>query len=196
MSDFGTNIGGSPGAGPGAQAPKLIIDDDWKNQAQAEKERLAESEVTAPKSGVGAAGAAGGAMPAEGELPPADFQSLAGMLMSQALIYLGGVADRQTGRAIFDPEMSKFYIDLLGVLEAKTKGNLTPDEAKDLTQGLSELRMRFVELMKMVARQAAEGRAAGGPGALGGSGMSGPGMSGPGMTGGGGFGGAGPLRAM
>lgn len=151
-------------------APKLIIDDDWKSQAQAEKDRLAEAEAAkaaAPGKGAGAQ--------AEGELPPADFQSLVGMLITQALMYLGGVADPRTGQAIFDPEMARFYIDLIGVLETKTKGNLSADETRDLTQALHELRVRYVELTTLMARQAAQsamrgaggGQPAGGPGPVG-----------------------------
>lgn len=182
MSDPGPP--GSPGT---PAAPKLIIDDDWKSQAQAEKERLSEAEAAKAKP-VGAA-SAGAGPDGEGELPPADFQSLVGMLITQALMYMGGVADRQSGRAVFDPEMSRFYIDLLGVVEAKTRGNLSEDESRDLTQALNELRVRYVELMKMVAAQMAQAKAGGGGVA---SGFGGPGASiGPGMPGGSGPGGMG-----
>jgi hypothetical protein len=164
--------------GPPA-APKLIIDDDWKSQAQAEKERLSEAEAVKAKPAAGAGAGAAGAE-GEGELPPADFQSLVGMLITQALMYMGGVADRQTGRAVFDPEMSRFYIDLLGVVESKTKGNLSEDESRDLLQALSELRTRYIELMKMIAAQMAQAKAGGGAGGFGGPGAP----IGPGMTGG------------
>lgn len=166
---------------PGS-APKLIIDDDWKSQAQAEKERLAQAETAKPKPSAGVAGVAGaaGGVEGEGELPPADFQSLVGMLITQALMYMGGMPDRQSGRAIFDPEMSRFYIDLLGVVEAKTKGNLSEDETRDLGQALNELRLRYVELMKVVAAQMAQAKAGGNPGGFGGPGAP----IGPGMTGG------------
>lgn len=134
-------------------APKLIIDDDWKSQAQAEKEKLAQ--VESAKSSTGASGGSPGGAPAEGELPPADFRSLVGMLVTQAIMYLGGVADRKTGHPIFDPEAARFYIELLGTLETKTKGNLTEDEVRDLAGSLHELRLRYVELSDAVARQAA-----------------------------------------
>ncbi len=140
--------------------PKIIVDDDWKSQAQAEKEKLAEAEAqAAAKAGPGGPGA-------PGELPPADFASLVGMLATQSLMYLGGVADRKSGGVIFDPEMARFYIDLLGVLETKCKGNLSEDESKDLTGALHELRVRYVEMSRAVAAQMArerEGGAAGGP---------------------------------
>ncbi|MBL8746720.1 MAG: DUF1844 domain-containing protein [Phycisphaerae bacterium] len=139
------------------QAPKIIVDSDWKSQAQAEKDRLAadESKREAEASRKSSAGAG-----EPGELPPADFQSLVGMLVTQALMYLGGVADRKTGQAVFDPDMSRFYIDLLAVLEEKTRGNLAESESRDLVGAVNELRSRYVELVQMVARQAA----AAGPG--------------------------------
>lgn len=124
------------------QPPKIIVDSDWKSQAQAEKDRLVaeEAQKQPPAREAGA-------------LPPADFASLVGMLVTQALMYMGGVADRRTGQAIFDPEMSRFYIDLLAVLEEKTRGNLEEPESQDLVAAVNELRARYVELMQAVARQ-------------------------------------------
>lgn len=142
------------------QAPKIIVDSDWKSQAQAERDRLAADESkreaeAASKPGAGEPGA----------LPPADFQSLVGMLVTQALMYLGGVADRKTGQAVFDPDMSRFYIDLLAVLEEKTRGNLAEAESRDLVGAVHELRSRYVELVQAVARQAASaGPGGAGPG--------------------------------
>ncbi len=150
--------------------PKIIVDSDWKSQAQAEKERLAAAErKTADKpraagatgtggpsgaaTGAGAGGASGKGRPT---MPPADFTSLVGTLVTQALMYLGGFPDPETGRAYVSLEHARFHIDLLGVLEQKTKGNLTPDEAQDLTQALHELRLRFVEISKAVASQMAQ----------------------------------------
>ena len=150
-------------------APKLIIDTDWKSEAQAEKERL--EEEAAAKAGAGEGGK-------PGEMPPADFRGLMGMLATQALMYMGGVADPESGKAVFDPIYSQHMIDLLGVLDEKTKGNLSDEEDKELKGVLHELRSRFVELMQMVAQQQA-----------GGGGL--PGM--PGVGGAGVVGGAGPI---
>lgn len=132
-----------PNQTPG-QGPKLHIDSDWKAQAQAEKERLAKLEAEKAKTR--------GDAPESEELPPADFKSLVGVIASQALMGLGAYADQQ-GRVVVDLVGSRFSIDLLGVLEEKTKGNLTPDEAKDLQSVLGELRGRFVQIAGMVAQQ-------------------------------------------
>jgi hypothetical protein len=169
--------------GPQGDGPKLIIDSDWKNQAQAEKDRLAAKQAAAKQAGAKASGVPTGAgltTPASGvavspasaagqgesdELPPADFQALLGTMVTQALMYMGAFPDPETGRAIVSPDHARLHIDLLAVLQEKTKGNLTPEESEALSQVLGELRMRFVELnqavAQMMAERAAKGRAAG-----------------------------------
>ncbi|MGH7133541.1 MAG: DUF1844 domain-containing protein [Phycisphaerales bacterium] len=134
----------------------LQIDSDWKNQAAAEKEKLTAQEQKSTKGKAGAAGA--GAR----EMPEPDFKSLLGTLVTQAILYMGGFPDPQTGRAIVSLEYAQFHIDLLETLEQKTKGNITVEEAGELKQVLHELRMRYVELTQAVAEMAAE-RAKGGP---------------------------------
>ena len=46
---------------------------------------------------------------------------------------------------------AQFAIDLLGVIEEKTKGNLTDEESKELGEILAQLRARFVQIAKLVA---------------------------------------------
>jgi len=125
-------------------APKLHIDADWKEQAQAEKEKLSQKIDDSPRQ------------PGPDELPPADMRALVGSLASQALMGLGAYADPQTGRAMIDLMGSRFAIDLLGVLEEKTKGNLTPEEASELKEVLSELRQRFLQIATMIQQQMAK----------------------------------------
>ena len=125
-------------------APKLHIDADWKEQAQAEKEKLSQKIDDSPHQ------------PGPDEFPPADMRALVGSLASQALMGLGAYADPQTGRAMIDLMGSRFAIDLLGVLEEKTKGNLTPEEASELKEVLSELRQRFVQIATMIQQQMAK----------------------------------------
>lgn len=140
-------------AGGGGQPSKLIVDSDWKSQAQAEKDRLTQAEE-AKKAKAGEAGPGGRG---SREMPPADFVSLVGTLVTQALLYLGGFPDPQTGRAIVSLDYARFHIDLLAVLEQKTKGNLSPEEAADLNQALYELRMRYIEIGKAVETAAKRG---------------------------------------
>jgi hypothetical protein len=111
------------------ESPKLHIDSDWKAQAQAEKERLSAKEKQAEST-------AGD----RHRLPEPSFQALVSVLASQAIMGLGAYADPKSGRVVIDLEGARFSIDLLGVLEEKTKGNLSEQEASDLRQLLAELR--------------------------------------------------------
>ena len=129
------------------EAPKIIVDSDWKSQAQAEKEKLAAAEEQAQQ----APGQGG-----PGGLPPVDFRALVGTLATQAMMYMGGVADK-SGRAMFDPQSAQYMIDMLGVLEEKTKGNTTKEEADELAAVLHELRSRFVELLHVAMSQQSQG---------------------------------------
>lgn len=135
--------------------PKLHIDSDWKAEAQAEKERLA---AEAAQQSEGKAG-----KPGPGELPPADFKALMGVLVSQAIMGLGAYTDPESGGVVVDLPASKFAIDLLAVLEEKTQGNLEESEASELSTVVTELRSRFVQIAQLVAQQQAGG-GMGGPG--------------------------------
>jgi hypothetical protein len=137
--------------------PKIHIDSDWKAEAQKEKERLAAKEAES----------ATGSKRDEQGLPEANFQALVSVLASQAIMGLGAYGDPKTGKVMIDLEGSRFSIDLLAVLEEKTKNNLEPDEADQLKQLLNELRNRYVQIAQLVAEQQAKG-ASGGQAATGG----------------------------
>lgn len=166
-----------------SDAPKIQIDSDWKSQARAEKQRLAEKEQQQQRRPTGAPGAAGAAAPGgqgagaatgevgPAELPPANFETLIGMMATQALMYLGGYVDPRTGRAIVDLEAGRHQIDLLGVLEEKTKGSLNDEETRQLATVLYELRMQYVRIAQAAA--AAMSQQAGG-GVTGGGSAGGP----------------------
>jgi Domain of unknown function (DUF1844) len=133
------------------ETPKLQVDSDWKAEAQAEKERLTLQEQK--KRGQAPAGGD----PARGTLPEASFRSLVSLLASQAIMGLGTVQDPQTKGIVVDLEGARFGIDLLAIVQEKTRGNLTEEESKELTQLLVELRARFVQISQLIARQAASG---------------------------------------
>lgn len=155
------------------QQPKLIIDSDWKAQAQAEKAKFAEQEKTSPEKQSDGAGQEG-----EEGLPPANFRGLLGSLVTQALLYMGGIPDPQTGQPIVSLEYAKHYIDLLEVLQEKTKGNLEDDEKQELEGVLAELRSRFVQIVQAVEQHMSEQGQQGGP--TGPGGMAGLGDAGAG----------------
>ena len=129
---------------PGPQ--RLHIDDDWKMQAQAEKERL--SQEVEQRAAAGAPGGeteliAGGRRPSA--LPPADFSLLVQSLATQAAIFLSDQRDPETGESLRNPDLAKHNIDLLRVLDEKTRGNLTDSEKRLLDTLLYELQMAYVE---------------------------------------------------
>ncbi len=150
------------------EGPKIIVDTDWKSQAQAEKDRLAAAEkAKAPaRPAVAPQGSPEGAEYGS-EAPTPDFTEIVRMLATQALMYLGAFPEPETGKRFVSLEMAQFNIELLTTLEAKTKGNLTAEESTFLTRMLYELRMQYVEIGTAVAKAVEQGRIApvGGPGA-------------------------------
>lgn len=73
-----------------------------------------------------------------------NFTSFVISLGSQAFMHLGELPNPLTKQREKDLPAAKHMIDLLGILEAKTKGNLTDDEERLLRQLLLDLRLRFV----------------------------------------------------
>jgi hypothetical protein len=87
---------------------------------------------------------AAGAAPAP--VPRVDFATLVQSFLVTALYHLGLAADPTTGRASApDLPAARQNIEILELLEEKTRGNLDAEEARLLESVLYELRMRFVE---------------------------------------------------
>ncbi len=128
-----------PRPSEGRDEKKIIVDEDWKQQAQKEKETLAAKEEVEKQQ------------PEEekaprGPLPPGNFAALVSMLVTQALFALGvlkvqGQEDKEP-----DLEMAKYNIDMLETLEEKTRGNLTEEEKKVLENTLNQVRMAYVKV--------------------------------------------------
>jgi hypothetical protein len=78
-------------------------------------------------------------------LPPADFSMLVQMFSTQAMVALGLLPEPESGKSQRRPNLARHFIDLLAVLEDKSRGNLSTDEAKLLGATLHYLRMAFVE---------------------------------------------------
>jgi len=76
---------------------------------------------------------------------PADFSSLVLSLAAGVHSGLGLAPHPMSGKVEKNLVQAKYNIDLLGILEAKTQGHLTPEEAQLLQAVLYDLRMRFVE---------------------------------------------------
>lgn len=123
---------------------KIIVDEDWKQQAEKEKEKLvAQEEAEKEKAGQGR----------RGPLPQGDFTGLVSMLFTQTLFSLGFLQTKGEEKRPIDLGMAKYNIDLLEMLEEKTKGNLNEDEQATLVNTLNELRMAYVKVAEAVAKQ-------------------------------------------
>ncbi len=119
---------------------KLIIDEDWKSQVEAEKEAALRAEES-PTSAEPEASA-----DRRGPLPPADLTFLVGTMYMQGAIALGLVPNPMTSKQEMQPEQTKHTIDLLTMLQQKTEGNRTAEETEELETVLHELRLAYVAL--------------------------------------------------
>lgn len=84
---------------------------------------------------------------AEG-FPGIDFATFVLSLSHSVYLHLGDAPNPATGRVERNLTMARQTIDLLGLLEQKTQGNLTGEEERVLEQVLYELRLRYVEVAR------------------------------------------------
>ena len=77
------------------------------------------------------------------QLPPPSFDALVDVLAAPCLVHLGIAPNPVTGKSERDAEQAKWTIDLLHVLEERTRGNLSPAEKDRLDQILHQLRTAF-----------------------------------------------------
>ncbi len=127
------------------QDKKIIVDEDWKTQVQAEKEGSQQSGGDAPA--VSDAKAAS-SYPRDFPLPPASLEILIGSLATQAMVSLGILPNPLTNKRDRLPNQAKHLIDLLAVLQAKTEGNRTSEESEMLDSTLHQLRMAYISVSK------------------------------------------------
>jgi hypothetical protein len=85
---------------------------------------------------------------AEDALPHFDFTTFILSLSHSALMHLGEAPHPETGEIEKNLPLARQTIDLVGMLEEKTRGNLSGEEERLVAQILFDLRMRFVELSK------------------------------------------------
>lgn len=80
-------------------------------------------------------------------LPDVSFADLVLWLATMAAVYFGDLGEASEGEPREpDLETAGRLIDMLALLQEKTRGNLAPDEDKLLSQALYDLRMRFVQV--------------------------------------------------
>jgi hypothetical protein len=91
--------------------------------------------------------------PAMGPIPEMTFERLVQSIYMQTLLQLG-LAGEPNSTPQVDLLSARSSIDMLGVIEQKTKGNLTESETKLIEAALFEMRMGFLEITQALARQA------------------------------------------
>ncbi len=67
------------------------------------------------------------------------------MHAQNAALFLGQIPNPRTGEAEVNLDLARMFIDQLAMIQEKTRGNLTSEEAKVLSNALSNLQMAFVE---------------------------------------------------
>ena len=81
-------------------------------------------------------------------LPPATFGTFLQVMASQCFVFLGAVPNPASGKPEPDLPQAKYTIDLLAIVEEKTRGNLSPEEDRLLQAILCDARLRYVEACK------------------------------------------------
>jgi len=140
------------------QEPKIIVDSDWKEQVAKEKEAAAQQPANedsqaspGPESEeklddfVAKQPSAEPSSEQPAALPSASFDVLVSMLFTQAMALLGQIPDPSGEEIQINKPFAKHTIDTLEMLGEKTKGNLTDEEAKMLSEALHALRMAYVD---------------------------------------------------
>jgi hypothetical protein len=79
------------------------------------------------------------------QLPKIDFSSFVLSIYSTGLVQLGKVEDPSTGEKMINLDLAQHTIDLIALMEEKTRGNLSEEEDNLLKTLLSEIRLAFVE---------------------------------------------------
>ena len=132
-----------PAAEPEANLPPPPTADEMKqaNEAYQQTSERLETAVRAANPGM--------------EHPPAmSFEQIVHSIYMSTIIQLGGVT-REGEQPRVDLMGARQSIDMLTILQEKTKGNLTPEESRLLDNALFELRMGFLEVTQALARSAA-----------------------------------------
>jgi hypothetical protein len=164
----GNDAGDASGATTGSKI-EIASDEDWKSRVKAEDAALdqqfhKEDATATPEAGgpgpperraeaqERTGGPEAGGHQAAGHqaarLPEPSFATLISMLSTQAMVALGLLPNPMTKKAEKELPVARYFIDLIGVLEKKTAGNLDREEAAALDETLHTLRMAFVQRSK------------------------------------------------
>ncbi len=108
---------------------KKKVDEDWKRRADEEKSKTAKT--AEPEQ-------------AKRVYPDASIQNIVAWIAAQALVCLGEAENPLSKKKEADLGQARYLVDTLMVLKQKTKGNLTPDESRQIEAILYDMQMAFV----------------------------------------------------
>jgi hypothetical protein len=124
------------------------VDEDWKKQVEREKQREA-AKTTQQRPTTG---------------PPPDATSFTAFitgLAMQAMMALGEMAEPKTGMQRENLGEARYLIDMLAMLQEKTEGNLTEQEAAAIEEAVYSLRMTYVRKVSAQPKGADTGKSKG-----------------------------------
>jgi hypothetical protein len=130
---------------------RVFVDEDWKAQAQAEKEALQRAQEAKQAESAESSRSRGPA----GPLPPPSLELLASTLAMQAMVSMGLVPHPASGKAEFRAEEATHLIDMIQMLRDKTEGNRTAEETAAFDHLLHELRLGYVAVQERAKTQGA-----------------------------------------
>jgi len=103
---------------------KKKVDESWKEQVKKEKQEADQKQETYHEP---------------------TFTVFMSSLAMQAMIALGSIENPATGQKDKNLDQARFLIDTLGIVQEKTKGNLSKEEEKFLSESLYNLRLVYVQ---------------------------------------------------
>ena len=130
-----------PRGDPESAAPAIVAD----TKSAAEPDAI--DDPTPPSDAASPTDRAPGIATPESSIAdlPRDFSAFVEGMYLEAMLSLGAIPDPRSGETIEDTELAKYRIDLLGMLQKKTDGNLTPEEKQQLDEVLYQLRMVYLQ---------------------------------------------------
>lgn len=126
---------------------RRIFADENRDQKEEKEKKETPDEETAEQSTAQASAEADHAEESEPEtpLPKINFSTFIFSLNASALVHLGAIDDPASGKKVKNLPMAKQTIDILSMMEEKTQGNLSEDEANILKNILYDLRIAYVK---------------------------------------------------
>ncbi len=128
------------------------------SEAPQSSQAPSETKDTSTKPSVGTPSQSQTEIPDESEVPgvddPASFANFMMSIASNAASSLGMMEHPITHKRDVDLELGKHWIDVLGMLQDKTRGNLSPEEAQIIEGLLADLRMQYVSLANATTQKA------------------------------------------